>query len=127
MTRWYGKSNESVYGRCGIGSHANGEDYGVVEWVKRNTLRCFGHIERMESDKFMKKVYMSENGGPNIKGRPPRRWRDRVKEYMCERGASRGEGWIKQGRSVWRGRGGDFSAVATSMGDIPRGSEVSEL
>ncbi len=102
-----------------MGSQANGVNYGVVEWVKRNNLRWFGHIERMGSEKFGKKVYMSESVGPNSIGRPPGRWRDRVKEYMCERGATRG--------SVWTGRGGDFSAVATPLGDILGGSEASEL
>ena len=38
-----------------------------------------------------------------------------------------GEGWIKQGGSVWTGRGGGFSAVATLLGDVPGGSEASEL
>ncbi len=27
--------------------------------------------------------------GPNSRGRPPGRWRDRVKEFMCEIGATR--------------------------------------
>ncbi len=53
--------------------------------MKRNTLRWFGHIEKMGSEEFVKKVYMSENAGPSSRGRPPVRWRDRVKEYMCER------------------------------------------
>ncbi len=55
VTRWNGESNESVYKRCGMGSRANGVSCGVVEWVKRNTLR-FGHIERMGSEEFVKKV-----------------------------------------------------------------------
>ena len=38
---------------------------GVVKWVKRNTLRWFGHIERMKSDEFVKKVYVSEIEGPS--------------------------------------------------------------
>ncbi len=68
---------------------------------------------------------MSESVGPNSRGRPLVRWRDRVKEYMCE--SLRGvlpeeEGWIKQGWSVWIGRGGDFSAVAIPLGDVPGGS-----
>ncbi len=37
------------------------------------------------------------------------------------------EGWIKQGGSVWTGRGGDFSAVNTTLGDVPGGGEASEL
>ncbi len=40
----------------------------------------------------MKKVYMSESEGPNSRRRPPVRWRDRVKEYMCESGATKGGG-----------------------------------
>ncbi len=75
VTRWDGESNESVYESCGMGSCANGVNCGVVEWVIRNTLRWFGHIERMGSEEFVKKVYMSESVGPNSRGRPPGRWR----------------------------------------------------
>ncbi len=42
VARWDGESNESVYERCGMGNHANGVNCGVVEWVKRNTLRGWG-------------------------------------------------------------------------------------
>ncbi len=106
-----------------MGSHVNGVSCGVVEWVKKkkNMLRWFGHIERMGSEEVVKKVFMSESEGQNIRGRPPGRWRDRVKEYTCERGATEGEGWIKQGGSVWTGRGGDFSAAATPLRDVPEG------
>ncbi len=82
-------SNESVHERCGLESQADGIYCGVVEWVKRNMLRWFGHIETMGSEEFGKKVYMSENVGSNSRGRPLERWRGRVKEYMCERGATR--------------------------------------
>ncbi len=112
------------YERCGMGSRANGVNCGVVEWGKRNTLRWFGHIERMGSvefvkkvymsesvgpiermgsEEFVKKVYMSESVGPNSRGRSPGRWMDRLKEYMCERcyhgrrvGSSK-EGVLEQG------------------------------
>ncbi len=103
VTRWDGESNE----RCGMGSHADGVNCRVVEWVKRNTLRWFGHIERMGSEEFMKKMYVSESVGPSSRGRPPGRWRDRVKEYMFERSATR-EGGLDQAsrecldRERWR-------------------------
>ncbi len=77
----------------------------------------------MENEEFVKKMYMSESVGPSSRGKPPGRLRNRVKEDMYERGATRGEGWIKGEGSVWTGRGGDFSA----MGDVPGGSEASEL
>ena len=35
-----------------------------------------------------------------------------------ERGADKREGLNKQGGSVWIGRGGGSSAVATSLGDV---------
>ncbi len=73
-----------------MGSHANGVNGGVVEWVKGNTLRWFGHIERMGSEEFVKNVHVSGGVGPSSRGRPPGRWRDRVKEYMCERCYQRG-------------------------------------
>ncbi len=59
---------------------------GVVEWVKRNTLRWFGYIERMGSEELVKKVYLSSVEGTNSRRRPLGRWGDRVKESVSERG-----------------------------------------
>ncbi len=58
VTRWEGESNERVYERCGMGSHVNGVNCGVEEWVKRNTLRWFVHIERMGHEESAKKVWV---------------------------------------------------------------------
>ncbi len=69
VTRWDGESNESVYESCGMGSCANGVNCGVVECVKRNTLRWFGHIERMKSEEFVKGEYVRESMGPNSRGK----------------------------------------------------------
>ena len=38
-----------------------------------------------------------------------------------------GEGVNEQGGSVWTGRGGGPLAVATPLGDVPGGSEASQL
>ncbi len=43
-------------------------------------------------EKLVKKVYVSESVGPNSSEMALGRWRDRVKEYLCERGATRGGG-----------------------------------
>ncbi len=75
-----------MYERCGMGSLANGSNSGT-EWVKRITLRWFGHIEGIGSEEFV--MIVSKSVGLNSRGRLPGRWRDRVKEYMCERGATR--------------------------------------
>ncbi len=66
VNRWEGVSNESVNERCSM----RGRGSGVVEWVKRSTLRWFGHIERMENKEFFKKVYLSSVEGPNRRERP---------------------------------------------------------
>ncbi len=46
-------------------------------------------IEMMENEELVKKVYRSSVEGPKRKGRPLGRWKDRVKEYLRERGARR--------------------------------------
>ncbi len=76
----------SVDVRCGIRGHGSWVGCSVVEWVKRSTLRCFGHIERMENEEFVKNVYLSCVVDPNRRGRPLGGWKDRVKEYVSERG-----------------------------------------
>ncbi len=54
--------------------------------MKRNTLRWFGHIERMRHEEFVKKVYLNSVEGTNRRGRLLERWEDRIKEYVSERG-----------------------------------------
>ncbi len=49
-------------------------------------------MERMKSEEFVKKVYVSEIEAHSRRRRLVGRWRDRVKEYMSERGATIGGG-----------------------------------
>ncbi len=91
---------------------------------EKSTLRWFGHIDRMENEEFVKKVYINSGEGTNRRGRPLVRWKDRVKEYVNERGVrGRGLEWARReciDRERWR-------SVATPLRDAPGGSEVSEL
>ncbi len=43
----------------------------------------------MKNEEFVRKVYVREIVGPNSIGRLLGRWKDRVKQYMCGRGATR--------------------------------------
>ena len=79
------ESNENVYERFGMESKGVGIKCGVVEWVKRNSLRWFGHVERMQKENLAKRVYNSEIEGRGVRGRPPVRWTRRVEEYYNER------------------------------------------
>ncbi len=76
VSRYDGLNNE----RCGMRGRGSGVECGVVEWVKRSTLRWFGHIERMGNEEFVMKVYLSRVEGTNRRGRPLVRWEDRVRE-----------------------------------------------
>ena len=76
------------------GPCANGVKCGVVEWVKRNTLRWFGHTERKNNEEFVKKVYVKEIADLRRRERPVVRWKNRMKENMHERVAEKGR-WIK--------------------------------
>ncbi|KAK4324863.1 hypothetical protein Pmani_004513 [Petrolisthes manimaculis] len=62
-------TNEEVRERCNV-------DVDVLESVKRNNLRWFGHIERIGSERLVKKVYESEVEGWRGRGRPRTRWKD---------------------------------------------------
>ncbi len=51
VNRWDDVSNENVYERYGMRGRGSGVGCGVVEWVKRSTLKWFSHIERMGNEK----------------------------------------------------------------------------
>ncbi len=76
--------------------HGSGIGCCVVKWVRRSTLGWFNHIERIENEEFFKKVYLSSVEGPNKRGRPLGKWKDKVKEYVSERGV-RGK-WVGVGK-----------------------------
>ncbi len=101
--------------------YGSGMGCGVVEWVKRNTLRWSGHIESMGNEEFVK-VYLSSVEGTNRRGRPLGRWKDRVKEYVSERGV-RGSGleWARRecmDRERWRA----VCRGHPSLGTLPEGA-----
>ena len=99
LTRLERESNERIYSRYGMSERGVGMKCGVVEWVKRNTLRWFGHVERMQGD-VCKEVYESGVRGEGVRGRPPVKWINRVDEYLRERGV-RG---LNKGREMCRDR-----------------------
>ena len=107
VSRWDRERNESVYERFGMEEKGRGINCGVVEWVKRNTLRWFGHIERMEKEELTRRVYDSEVEGGDVRGRPPVKWLNRVEGYVRERnqGRMRVLGYAREAcldRSCWR-------------------------
>ncbi len=63
-------------------------------------------------------MYVSEIVSSNSRGRSLGRCKDRVKEYLCERGLGKR---FKQESGEWIGRVGCHYAMPTRFVDIPEG------
>ena len=54
--------------------------------VDMNVLRWFGHVERMDGERLLKKVMNAKVGGRSARGRPRFGWTDGVKRALNDRG-----------------------------------------
>ena len=77
---------------------------GLDERIDEGLLQWFGHVERMESSRIAKRLYVGECGGSCSVGRLRKRWIDNVmgclrKRSLDVRQASR----MMQDRSEWQG------------------------
>jgi len=52
----------------------------VIETVRLNRLRWFGHVQRMEGNRILKRVFYMNLGTTGLRGRPRNRWQDEVRE-----------------------------------------------
>ena len=77
---------------------------GIDERIYEGVLRWFGHVEKMESDRIAKKVYVRECAGSRSVGRSRKRRIDTVNECLRKRGLD-----VRQARRMvqdmceWRG------------------------
>jgi hypothetical protein len=89
--------NEYIRELCGV-------DKGINERINESMLRWFGHVERMDGDRLVKRIYSSECVGNRPVGRPKKRWIDSVKECLVERNVGLVEARrLARDRSEWRG------------------------
>ncbi len=103
-----GESNESVYNRSGMSSKGEGMKCGVVEGVKHNTLRWFGHMERMTENVITKSIYEYGRCG-GCKGMTSSKMGDGMLEYVRERGKrEEREDYSMQRGNARIGISGDF-------------------
>lgn len=71
----------------------------IIDTIEEKRLRWYGHLQRMHSDRWPKKVW---DWTPNIRrkrGRPPRNWAQEVHESMEARGLQEGD-WLD--KKAWR-------------------------
>ncbi len=84
--------NEEVRRRTGVVKE-------LAERAEQRVLRWFGHVERMEEERLVKKITRSEVRGVSPRGRPRMGWMDSVKRALGARRMS-----VEQGRMLVRDR-----------------------
>jgi len=73
----------------------------ILETIRLNRLRWFGHVQRMEENRIPKRVLYMNFGTTRLRGRPRNRWQDGVREDGSIVG---GEGWQEKvhNREEWK-------------------------
>jgi len=73
----------------------------ITEPIRLNTLRWFGHVQRMEENRIPKRVLYMNLGKTRLRGRPRNIWQDEVREDGRIVG---GEGWWEKvyNREEWK-------------------------
>jgi len=62
----------------------------IIETIRLNRLHWFGHVQKMEENRILKKVLYMNFGTTRLRGRQRNRWQDGVRE---DRRIVGGEGW----------------------------------
>ena len=73
----------------------------VIETLRLNRLRWFGHVQRMEENGITKRVLYMDLETTRLRGKPRNRWQDEVREDGRIVG---GEGWQENvhDRKEWK-------------------------
>jgi len=79
---WRILANKEIYARV--------KKPAIIETIRLNRLRWFGHVQRVEGNRIPKRVLYMNLGTTRLRGRPRNRWQDEVKEDGRIVG---GEGW----------------------------------
>ncbi len=69
----------------------------LAERAEQGVLPWFGHVERMEAERLVKKITRSDVRGARPRGGPGMGWIDSVKRVLGARGMS-----VEQGRMLVR-------------------------
>ena len=71
--------NENVRRRAGI-------ERELASTADQRVLRWYGHVERMEDHRMVRRVMIAEVSGGRVRGRPRLGWMDGVKMALGKRG-----------------------------------------
>src|SRR5678815_388375 len=89
---------------------------GVKKGINGSTLRWFGHVERMDDSRLVKRM----DSGVCVGNRPKKKWIESVKECLEKRNVSLAEARRKvHNRSEWRGFVRGFGCSPPGLRDEP--------
>jgi hypothetical protein len=73
----------------------------IIETIRLSRLHWFGHVQRMEENRILKRVLYMHLETTGLRGRPGNRWQDEVREDGKIAG---GKGWQKKvhDREEWK-------------------------
>jgi len=73
-----------------------------VKWIKGQRISWLGHLERMEEDRMLKKIFIQELEGTRRRERPRKGWREEVEIDLQVLGVRR---WreVVIDREKWKG------------------------
>ena len=78
VSRFNRVRNEVVRARTGVRRE-------LAARIDMNVLRWFGHVERMDNERMLKKVINAKVDGKSARGKPRFGWMDRVKRALNDR------------------------------------------
>jgi hypothetical protein len=81
-----------------IRTRMNAEE-SIIDIIKNKGLNWFGHVLRMEEDRWPKQLYQWKPPGKRKQGRPKKSWREEMMTTMQSRGLNTE---YAQDRRLWR-------------------------
>ena len=61
----------------------------IVKWIKGQRISWLAHLEGMEEDRMLKKIFTEELEGTRRRGRPRKRWKEEVERDLQVLGVRR--------------------------------------
>ena len=61
----------------------------IVKWIEGQRIRWLGHLERMEEDRKLKKIFTQELEDTRRRGRPRKRWKEELERDLQVLGVRR--------------------------------------
>ena len=73
----------------------------IAKWIKGQRIRWLGHLVRIEEDRMPRKIFTQELEGTRRRGRPRKRWKEKVERDLQVLGERRWRELVAD-RNKWK-------------------------